>query len=406
MTYPKKDNTKDPLPDGAKPEPLACGEVVLDGQEVLLKCIKMKSASSELKKYFIGYFKAFGMAPVSPTITIFKLREEDAYDFEEDPDADAVEAAETIDEPETDAPDTAPLAPDAAAAPSTDKAAAGEQPERSPDPATSNAAEADVAEPAAPEPAATADRIDPRALPPAPESEDDEATTKVKDQARELLALALESAAKAGITAGAAHAKIWNILKPVLAVPPARRDAMLDALRAKITAEFAKPEKLASLLGAHAGDDAGAASGTADPAPASTAPPISLVKLGKARIGWQTDRLHAVAEIERLKSALAEEFGADADQATALQGALGRLDGLINLLNDKLEIQLDSLLDENYQSRRAALSQQVKVTLDGAVKALLADPVMLAIDGNEVLPDMLVMASLRERMTELAGVLA
>src|SRR5215831_20740175 len=46
MTYPKKDNTKDPLPDGAKPEPLACGEVVLDGQEVLLKCVKMKSASS------------------------------------------------------------------------------------------------------------------------------------------------------------------------------------------------------------------------------------------------------------------------------------------------------------------------------------------------------------------------
>jgi hypothetical protein len=138
---------------------------------------------------------------------------------------------------------------------------------------------------------------------------------------------------------------------------------------------------------------------------AAPVPTLSLVRLGKARLGWQADRLHAIAEIGRLQAELGQRFAAFENQKTALQAALIRLDGLIGVLSPELEAGLDAVLNATDPAQRTTLGQKVKMMLAGVAKTLMGDALMQALDGNEVLPDMQVMAPLRRRMSEIAGAL-
>jgi len=135
------------------------------------------------------------------------------------------------------------------------------------------------------------------------------------------------------------------------------------------------------------------------------APALSLVKLAKARLGWQQERVHAVEEIHRLSAALAQRFGAIDTQKSALQAALKRLESLVGSLNAELETRLDEVLNAADPAKRAALSQGVKAMVAGVAKLITGDPVMVALDGNEVLADMQVTGPLRRRMADLVGAL-
>jgi hypothetical protein len=263
------------------------------------------------------------------------------------------------------------------------------------------AREPEVAEPEAakaPEPAVNADRVDSKALPPAPESGDDEATTKIKEQARELLALALESAAKAGITAGAADAKIWNILKPVLGAPPVRQAAMLDALRAKLTADFAKPEKLASLLGASAADAAGAASGAADPPPTmkqvlgTTLPGADeiagepsgkpgLVAFARTRLEWEDAKKQAANDLANLRQAV-EGDAEEEEDATIFAAAVSRLEQVMARFQEGLGDALDDLANADEPGKISASKARAGQIVDGYLAHISSDPVLAHIEHN------------------------
>ena len=132
---------------------------------------------------------------------------------------------------------------------------------------------------------------------------------------------------------------------------------------------------------------------------------FSLVALGKSRLAWRNDRLSAIAEIGRLQSALAQEFGPIEEQKDALQSALKRLDTLIGELSGVLDDNLDAVLNAAEPSERQKRIAESKSTLTRFETLILSDSVMAELDGNEVLPDMEVTAPLRRRLNEINAAL-
>ncbi|MBN8626370.1 MAG: hypothetical protein J0M17_12860 [Planctomycetes bacterium] len=137
---------------------------------------------------------------------------------------------------------------------------------------------------------------------------------------------------------------------------------------------------------------------------ASTAPALSLVKLGRARLEWIDGRKKAIHEIRRLQQALQAEFDGG-DQQLELNRAVKRLELLIADLDAKLEDCLDAVLNAAESERSTALAQ-ARVTLQKSQALVDADEIMVELDGNEVLPDMVVAATLRERLQAVAAALA
>jgi hypothetical protein len=130
---------------------------------------------------------------------------------------------------------------------------------------------------------------------------------------------------------------------------------------------------------------------------------LSVAALGKARLEWLTVRQQALADMHRLKDAITAEFRDDTEQAAALREALATLDGLMQRIDVQLAEQLDAVLNAD-AAARPPLVAQVRTTLAG-LQQLLADPVMEELDGNEVLPDMLVAAPIRAKLVEISAAL-
>lgn len=132
---------------------------------------------------------------------------------------------------------------------------------------------------------------------------------------------------------------------------------------------------------------------------------ISSVKLGKARLGWLNTRRNAIADIGRLRGALASEFGGYEDQRAALPPALKRLDELVNKLNDQLDTDLDDIINQPDVSKQRQQASAVRGVIARFDALVANDAVMIELDGNEVLPDMRVTGPLLARLAEIGAAL-
>ena len=140
-----------------------------------------------------------------------------------------------------------------------------------------------------------------------------------------------------------------------------------------------------------------------DEAGGAAAPP--LVALGKARADWDSARSHAVAELKRLKDILAAEYRDAGDQQEALATALQRVDATIAGIDEELARTLDAVIGAE-AARRAELAAAAKTVVSRLVDRIGKDPVLQTIDGNELAPEMVVAAPLRERLRDVEASLA
>lgn len=120
---------------------------------------------------------------------------------------------------------------------------------------------------------------------------------------------------------------------------------------------------------------------------------LSLVKLAKSRFAWRSERMSAVAEIGRLKMAISERFKDDETQASALTAALGRLDTLIGSFGPALDDSLDEVLNGDETKRPTSIAA-ARTQMARFQTIIEGDEIMSELDGNEVLPDMVVTAPL------------
>jgi hypothetical protein len=129
---------------------------------------------------------------------------------------------------------------------------------------------------------------------------------------------------------------------------------------------------------------------------------LSLVQLGKVRVEWNQTRGHAVSELTRLKSILQREYRDATDEQAALVKALRKVDDSITAMDEELSNQLDQVLNAA-PAKRAELALAAKATLRRIVTRLGTDEVLLAVDGNELAPEMKVAAPLRAKLTEIVA---
>ena len=129
---------------------------------------------------------------------------------------------------------------------------------------------------------------------------------------------------------------------------------------------------------------------------------ISLVQLGKAQVEWGQARTHAVAELARLKRLLKDEYRDAGDEQAALAKALQRVDDTIAAMDEELSDRLDQVLNAP-PAQRLNLAVAAKATLQRIVNRLESDEVLLAIDGNELAPDMKIAEPLRAKLGEIVA---
>jgi len=141
------------------------------------------------------------------------------------------------------------------------------------------------------------------------------------------------------------------------------------------------------------------------PAPGPTAGgKLSLVALAKGRFAWRAERTNAIAEIGRLEAALRDRFKGVESQKQALSAALGRLDKLIATFGPQLDVGLDDVLNAD-EAARPGMVKQARALMDGFQKTIDDDPIMVELDGNEVLPDMSVTEPLRRVLGNISAAL-
>jgi len=131
---------------------------------------------------------------------------------------------------------------------------------------------------------------------------------------------------------------------------------------------------------------------------------ISVMKLGKARIEWISVRDKAVADMKQLRAAIAAEFAGDGDQAQALNTALKELDRVMNNLVVSLPEELDAVLNAD-ETARVGLIRTARETLESLNVLFATDPIVGELDGNEVLPDFLLVAPVRSKLGEISAAL-
>jgi len=142
----------------------------------------------------------------------------------------------------------------------------------------------------------------------------------------------------------------------------------------------------------------------AAPAAQPSSGAVSIMKLGKARVEWIGIRAQAAADLARLTEAISAEFADDAEQAPQLAAAVKQLRERIDRLDPTLEEQLDQVLQAP-DAARPPLVQAARKTLGDFTRFIATDPIMTKLDGNEVLPDMMVVASLRMALINIAAAL-
>jgi hypothetical protein len=145
----------------------------------------------------------------------------------------------------------------------------------------------------------------------------------------------------------------------------------------------------------------GQASASAESAPDG----LSIMKLGKARIEWQSVRSEALEELGQLKEAIVEAYASDVDAQTAVSAALTRLDGVFAKLNDDLYEQLDDVLNAADPDERRKCAAIAKKTLQTFWTFATSDPLMVTLDDNGFLEDTQITGPILAKLEEIAAAL-
>lgn len=132
--------------------------------------------------------------------------------------------------------------------------------------------------------------------------------------------------------------------------------------------------------------------------------PLSLVKLGKARIEWPDTRKVALGELGRLKAQIESDYADVPDAVGEVNKAIKMLDDSFSTFNEKLHDQLDEVLNASEQDRKthvdAARDMITKFT-----KHVESDPIISALDGNDILPDVSIAAPIKVKLQEISAAL-
>lgn len=132
---------------------------------------------------------------------------------------------------------------------------------------------------------------------------------------------------------------------------------------------------------------------------------ISLVKLGKVRLEWDTVRRQAIKELQRLKDLLLEEYEGDRNEAAALTAAHQRLDAMVAQMNEELGDRLDDVLNADAAVRPTKAAEAKSVVLR-IIDLVDNDDILSVVDGNEYAPDMRVAQPMRSKLQEIVVTLA
>ena len=173
-----------------------------------------------------------------------------------------------------------------------------------------------------------------------------------------------------------------------------KADEDLDALEALIEEE---------------GESTGEAPGSTSSAePGSAAPAgqgLSVRQLAVARLEWIKQRDRAVAEINHLVRTLVSTFSAEPEQKAQVKKAVEKFVDLERRLKVDLERQLEDAFGENDPAKRARLAATAKQTLRELQALMDKDAVVAELDGNELMPDMNVVAPMRDSLRAIEAAL-
>ena len=133
---------------------------------------------------------------------------------------------------------------------------------------------------------------------------------------------------------------------------------------------------------------------------AGLATKVSLVKLGRARIEWRDTLAASRRELSSFKQALAQRFAGVPDPQGLVPAALKQLDESLAQLDDALLVQLDAVLNGSEQERPPLIAT-AQSTMRAFRSRISADPVMAALDGNEVRPETIVTGPLHAKLAEI-----
>lgn len=199
----------------------------------------------------------------------------------------------------------------------------------------------------------------------------------------------------------------------------AKVEALLKKLEPRIKAASAQNEKAAPLIEKLDGliRAAGASGDAADVkkrmaqltelltrATGSVGDAVSLVKLGKARLEWPQVRDQAMVDLGRLKDQIQLEYKDMPEASGEVTTALGMLDKSLAAFQIKLHERLDEVLNAEGDARKGKVTEARKI-INAFNKHMDSDPVLGALDGNEILPDINITTPLRQKLGEISAAL-
>lgn len=130
---------------------------------------------------------------------------------------------------------------------------------------------------------------------------------------------------------------------------------------------------------------------------------VSLVALGKARLEWPGVRDRAFEDLGRLKAAITADYADMPEAAGQVSAALATLDKSLSVFQYALHDKLDEVLNADGEARRAKVGEVRKI-IDAFGKRLDSDPILGALDDNDILP-VKIAAPLRGKLGEISGAL-
>jgi hypothetical protein len=132
---------------------------------------------------------------------------------------------------------------------------------------------------------------------------------------------------------------------------------------------------------------------------------VALKNLVPLVADWSIQREKAQKEIVHLRDQLYDEFKDDTAQALALSAAIARVNGLTEHLDEEIASGLDTLLNEDDPAMRKSMIEEMLGTVNAMAKFVGEDPLMSELDGNEIIPTMMVVSPLRDKITEIRALL-
>jgi hypothetical protein len=132
---------------------------------------------------------------------------------------------------------------------------------------------------------------------------------------------------------------------------------------------------------------------------------FSVKQLAQARLEWSKHRSQAVTEIKGLITQLVQEFATEPEQKPKVADAVKRFNGIIALLKDDLDKDLDAALGANDPDKRLENAAKAKRTLDEIRDLIENDEVMQNLDGNELTPSMRVVAPMKKSLDAVEAAL-